>query len=633
MRIALSASILSVLALAPRSALAGGGQSTLLRSSPSSTDKILDERLLAVPVKETPEDDSERQRRRELVIANCPGVESFSFTITKRCKYASLRDKLNSIKSSSCGATGDEILLSLLGTTNQTHAEEVLVPQLCADAYLDTAETFPFSEITRKGRQFDNEYYSGGSSWNYEVQTDDGRNVLKDDAARVKRIFEDQAQGKVIDLPNYLPAFDPEGDGCELDAAFCCWVQDRQAGDNNGNCNTPYESQCIDQDPGDNTNFCYTDHARSSMATHTEGGFSVFGNVLNGQENIEGAVHCHGFAWGQGGDDISNAYKGNNLFFISMYDHLHQRGYVRNAPGSAMCACAENMAVVTRADCTEIAVTEKFRFNYDEPTLTLSGVLLEVQDVDFNSCNGSPDNNDLESYYRRLVEEKRQTEENFAKLREILVGKQAGNCNDAIVKFMQEKGILRPSAATAEAVPIGDAPAVAGSEPATADMPADSTTDESKPEMVEEIDIAYDKASEGGDGAAMPEVPTDLASLGEDDQDDSSQVVPPPTESPVAAAAEIPAPTAPFVDEEPLKDEGEQCQHGWDCMSGKCLGTGKCAGMQAGGKPWTNGGTPAGGGTCAQEGEPCQKNRDCCDGGCGGKSKVCGAVDTAKNAK
>merc|ERR1711862_335283 len=47
-------------------------------------------------------------------------------------------------------------------------------------------------------------------------------------------------------------------------------------------------------------------------------------------------------------------YKGNLLFYVSMYDHMTQRGYVRNIPGAPMCACAENMPVVTRSDCTEI---------------------------------------------------------------------------------------------------------------------------------------------------------------------------------------------------------------------------------------------------------------------------------------
>ena len=45
---------------------------------------------------------------------------------------------------------------------------------------------------------------------------------------------------------------------------FSCWPSDRQANDNNGNCATPYDENCVDADPGDNTDLCAVDMARSS---------------------------------------------------------------------------------------------------------------------------------------------------------------------------------------------------------------------------------------------------------------------------------------------------------------------------------------------------------------------------------
>ena len=50
---------------------------------------------------------------------------------------------------------------------------------------------------------------------------------------------------------------------------------------------------------------------------------------------------------------------------MQMYDHLYQRGYVREIPGAPMCACIEQMAVVTRADCTQLDVDETWEFNID----------------------------------------------------------------------------------------------------------------------------------------------------------------------------------------------------------------------------------------------------------------------------
>ena len=53
--------------------------------------------------------------------------------------------------------------------------------------------------------------------------------------------------------------------------------------------------------------------------------------------NGEGAIHCHGLAWSNDVNDATARYKANNLFFVSMYDHMYQRGYVKNIPGAPMC--------------------------------------------------------------------------------------------------------------------------------------------------------------------------------------------------------------------------------------------------------------------------------------------------------
>ena len=65
-------------------------------------------------------------------------------------------------------------------------------------------------------------------------------------------------------------------------------------------------------------------------------------------------------------------YAANKLFYyVSMYEHMYQRGYVRNVPGAPMCGCClEKMPVVTRSDCTEIEAIEiwKFESNADAGT-------------------------------------------------------------------------------------------------------------------------------------------------------------------------------------------------------------------------------------------------------------------------
>jgi hypothetical protein len=67
-----------------------------------------------------------------------------------------------------------------------------------------------------------------------------------------------------------------------------------------------------------------------------------------------------GFGWAEDANDPSAVYRGNNLFFVSLYDHMYQRGYVKNVPGAPMCACAEQMPTVSRSDCTQINFESEF---------------------------------------------------------------------------------------------------------------------------------------------------------------------------------------------------------------------------------------------------------------------------------
>mmetsp|Transcript_6144 Transcript_6144/g.8997 ORF Transcript_6144/g.8997 Transcript_6144/m.8997 type:complete len:572 (-) Transcript_6144:83-1798(-) len=493
---------------------------------------------------------------RSLAITGCPGETDFTVTFDKHCDYNNLRDQVYSTKTAACPSTvtNDALMINLLAVPD-LDAAKAKVTDLCRTAYANTDENFAFADITKKGTQFDNEYYSGGTYFNYEIQTDDGENELKKDAARIGRVFQDEAQRKVVDLPYYLNSFDPDQDECDINAAYCCWVQDRQAGDNNGNCNTPYESQCIDRDPGDNTNFCYTDHSRSSPASHVDGGYSIFGDVKGNKENIEGSVHCHGFAWAQDDTDVSAIYKGNNLFFVSLYDHMYQRGYVRNAPGAPMCGCAENMAVVTRADCTEIAAAERFTFDYTGGQF--SGVLAKVRDLNFNACQGANNrNNDLEAYYERLVNEGKQTQENLNTLRETLVGTAAGKCNQAIVDFLGTKGITRE---TAGAI-------AAGGEAMIGAMPMEG----------EAIDPIYAEeeatSTQNTPGAEMPKVPT--TDSGTDTiQGGATVVVEELPEKDDEIEIEV---TLEEEDESSLSEEGGPCEIDENCVTGKCLGSQVC---------------------------------------------------------
>jgi hypothetical protein len=336
--------------------------------------------------------------------------------------------------------------------TGTTKPLNEIVRELCIKGYKD--QEFLFTNIAKKGAQFDNEHYAGGGEWNYEVETASGEDRLKVDAARVDEVYYYEAQRKVIQFPEHIESFNPYNeansingiqdlDGCDLNAAYCCFAQDRQAGDNNGNCATPYEYNCVDKDPADNTNICYIDHSRSSKSSHVSGGFSIFGDLVKNKENIEGSVHCHGFAWSEDELHRDSVLKGNLLFYVSMYDHLTQRGYARNIPGSPMCACAENMAVVTRADCTQVATTEKTTFSWTAADTTL-GASIDIRDVNFNACTGANgNNNNLQARVELLRDQGHVSAEKYTAVSEVLVGSAAGKCNAAIETFLNSKNISK----------------------------------------------------------------------------------------------------------------------------------------------------------------------------------------------
>merc|ERR1712183_872585 len=203
---------------------------------------------------------------------------------------------------------------------------------------------------------------------------------------------------------------------CELQAAMCCWVSDRQANDNNGNCKTPYDTKCLDADPADNTQLCGVSMKRSiSDAVHINDGFAVWEN------DEEGPIHCHGLAWGKDENEPDFRYRANNLFYVSMSDHLHDRGYTRSVQGSPMCACVENMPLVTRSDCTEIEAKEFFKFKFPAEYSGEIKATLEYVDLNFNACRARQNNN-LERYVERLRDEGRLSKAIYHKFRNTVVG-------------------------------------------------------------------------------------------------------------------------------------------------------------------------------------------------------------------
>ena len=190
---------------------------------------------------------------------------------------------------------------------------------------------YPFKNISERGYQFDNEYFDGGTFLNEEYEPVD----VRDKAPFVEDKYETVAEQQLIEFPEkYIKN---NFHRCQAQTVMCCWVQDRQD-DDDGNCEV---GDCEDKDPADNTEICAVDLHKAQKNNHVKGGFALF------RGDAAGDAHCHGFSWSNNTIDESYQYRGNNLFYVSMYDHLNVRGYVREVPGAPMCSCIEKV----RPDC------------------------------------------------------------------------------------------------------------------------------------------------------------------------------------------------------------------------------------------------------------------------------------------
>jgi hypothetical protein len=334
---------------------------------------------------------------------SCYANTDFTLFIEKQCSFQQVRRAMAQYIDAdpNCQNKPGKELGLLFGATSSLDLEAKIVA-MCARATANAdLETIAFSEIAGEEDAFDIEYFNGGTYLNLEVQTTiDGApdNVLKEDAAFIKDTMDGVASNGIIQFPTQYENFD----SCDLRATMCCWIGDRQANDNNGNCKEPYETNCVDSNPKPNTRVCLNRDVDNAIV----------------QEYPR--VHCHGFAWADDPMDMSSYFKGNNLFYVSMYDHLYTRGYVKNIPEQAMCGCIEDMPAVQRSDCTEARAFAKFALGYTASTSEVT-ISFDSVEVNYKPCMGADGvKNDLEAYYTRLVEEGRATAEELVSVQDTL---------------------------------------------------------------------------------------------------------------------------------------------------------------------------------------------------------------------
>jgi len=236
-------------------------------------------------------------------------------------------------------------------------------------------------EFTRRGG-YDRYHYIGTDPTKNDYLATPQRSV--DGAKVILNFYTENLMTKFLTAPSYSKL---EGGCPKTNAAVCCWSRDRQYNDNNGNCNS--NGHCRNGNPGDNTDLCWT----------KDGGENVFPYPT---QDTEGPLHCHGYSWSNDDNDISDTTKHNNLFYVSMYDHLYKRGYVKSITDDEhlegdhpMCGCVEDMPAVARADCTEIVPRANYTAYQNEDGYLVVEHKAGTFELEYKACEGYHYNADV----------------------------------------------------------------------------------------------------------------------------------------------------------------------------------------------------------------------------------------------
>ena len=197
----------------------------------------------------------------------------------------------------------------------------------------------------------------------------------------------------------------PEG-SCKMNTAMCCFTESAK-----------------DALP-DNSDICRHDLSTSPQSNHVKSGWSVFA----GDE----AAHCVGFTWKEG--DSSDENKGNALFYASLYQTA-KHGFMGNVPGAPMCACLEQMPVVSNAAC--IKADDNGTMNYKLLFDAVTGEVSATHTV--NMSYGACDEADLSTHVKTV----HAGTSIATDIDNYLVGE--GNCENTNAEYLNDYQMLLPT--------------------------------------------------------------------------------------------------------------------------------------------------------------------------------------------
>jgi len=312
------------------------------------------------------------------------------------CSYENL---LHAAEGYGCS---QEQLFGFLGVSDLAEAI-TMVNGLCPGE--SSLEKFKWADISNRGHQFRQEFLNGGSELN---------NAVNPDMSRIKWVEDNVLHKRAITFPRGLGE---NVNFCHEQTVMCCWTAD-SSDSGEGTCTD--SAGCQDGEPKDNTDVCYVDIENNPFASHTPSGFAVY------PDNKEGSANCMGFTWTNEKDNLSNLYKGNLLFEVAMRYGLKENGYTRSVPHAPMCACVEQMPVVSNADCRDVDSPTKAWYFTSHLHSDFSKIMYDGLRLNFNDCDGK----DLATHYE-IIHSK------------TISNPIQGGCSSAENKFIKEKGYSR----------------------------------------------------------------------------------------------------------------------------------------------------------------------------------------------
>lgn len=251
---------------------------------------------------------------------------------------------------------------------------EAAIDELCnhrsLSRTLQDTESIPFSHVTARGRQFDKNYFDGGSDWNTGL----AGTSKETNAGRIPAVAS-ALSSKQLSWPSHIVNFD-DSDSCQLRTAMCCFTkaQDPSTGVvSNINDATAFQNAIQP-----NADVCTVHLDRSPQAGHVTNGKTYYSDGRSVEDETKDA-YCTGFFWSQDQDDISTQYRANTLFHISMMDSFYNNNLVGGVPGAPMCGCVEQMPVVSHANCVKPSQARRLSVSSnsgdDKPRLLLDASL------------------------------------------------------------------------------------------------------------------------------------------------------------------------------------------------------------------------------------------------------------------